>query len=346
MPGVIVPQRRNRDAELLGIIQTGMNIAQTVYGIKAANDEAERKAAADARSAELFDIQKQQAQDQIAGNVTGKDLIGRSYREAKGPEVGAVGLRTPEGLKYVVVDPLTAAEQATLQVNKDNANLKRIEEQRKISREDAQDVYDVKMDFKKDGVVQKNGEMLQRANNVIELLAQGTPSADNMAINQSVKASGDTGAITAADREAFGVTGGMLERFEAYINRQFDGDVLNERARRDITTVMKAIAASSTRKINDQAKFYAESGAKRVRGMNVQDFLEELNADLVIGSLPPVDDVPIANQPSSQLPMGQVQFPYINLSGEAQAESYTPSQNPDPNLRILENLNKKMRGGQ
>lgn len=347
MPGVIVPGRRNKDAELLGIINTGLNIASNVYGIKSAQAQLARQESADARADEQFAMQKQQVEDQRQGIITPTQKLqlegqGFQFKPAEGPQSGALGIRTPEGnvQAFTVAPGLTPAQQGTLDISRSTAQAARARRDDDLAYRDKENLFKVQDKFRTDKVVQESSDKLNRAGVIRGLLDQNEPITDSIALNQVFRMSGDVGAIRDQDLERLGASPALMDRALLAINRLSSGQRIDDKARNSLNKAVDLIETLAKEDINRRASFFANQGSSLINGMDAEDILEQLEVESFAPPTIAPDGGPLRSTSQQNLiqPTYEV-FPSITPEAKASPGGY---QDPmDAYSNYLQNFNQR-----
>lgn len=326
------PQKKEKPqlSDIEKLLQ-GLSVVQAGFGI--ATDFAKiqnhmQQSKINDQTMRLRDEQIGSAQDQRSGIVTPDKLFGKRVTPAQGPEVGAVGLRTPSGdLQFVnVEEQMTPYQQANVDIAQGKVASAEQARLAELDLKDQENLFEAKKDFRKD--IEKDREVLLAADQIKSFLNQEKPISDQVLMRNLFRISGDVGAIRPQDLEQLGSSPELKERFLRFYGELSAGDVIRPEARQNIQEVADIIAEMRRKKIRTTAKGIASERAGLIRGMNQEDVLQELNAELF---------APQPAQPSG-VPLAQPGQDRIQPTFQA-LPSITPDAQASPGAAGLNNQN-------
>jgi hypothetical protein len=299
------PVQREEKVDPWERVLQGIQIAGGITGVAVDfqnfQDLKEKRAVRQRREEGVFNVP-----EQLELSKSGFDI----GPEQEGPQPpDAIGFQTPEGQRMIARPGLTPEQKQLATEREDARKVKAIADREALKLEEADKLFDMKQDFRKDKLVVKAIEKHQTGEFVNELLKKEAAVIDSVALRQIFRLSGDVGAIRENDLRDLGADPSLIEQAKLFTNRLTIGQRISPDDRKLLSEMSSAVQATSRRDVNRIATDLANSGAARIKGMNSKELLEFLDpaaqfpeAQAVapsqgIAAQPPSQDVP---QPDPQ----------------------------------------------
>lgn len=116
--------------------------------------------------------------------------------------------------------------------------------------------------FNKDKLVQKAEERINSARSLKELVNLDNPISQEAAKTFAARASGEVGALSNQDREAFGGSKAIMDRVTQSLNQAATGK-LSEENKKFMSGLAEAFERAGNRDLNDRLKTFSQQATKR-----------------------------------------------------------------------------------
>jgi len=262
---VVTPQRR-REKDPLMTIAKGLSIAQSVFGIKSAMEQADLK--------KLQAEQLQSQQEQLArvkkGDVFQSEIQDKFVDIGQSDTLGAFKIKSPR--KFKVTDERTGEVRESQFITKKEAD--------KFDERQAKLVGEIEK-IKTTGPIAKTVDALSGANQLEILLNLKTPKADEIAKRFILRLAGDA---RPSDRDilAFGSDPAILEQARAFAGQKLENKVFTPGVRAALLEATNVIKGARELELTAKQKSAVKSLSNLFRNIDPEFVEDKLNVvDLI-----------------------------------------------------------------
>lgn len=272
----------------MSIFQSGLEKLAITNGISSASQQVEQL-----NQQGLNELEKRQARAQIANDLQMKmarigapasqiqaavgGIMPQPIQNAQDAYYQALQTGSPELMKIAnngqAFENKAKTDQMAFQAgeNAKDRNLQReltgMRADKKMGDAEMQKIFQIGNQFE-----EKSSDMFKGynlANTATQLLNSNNPVADKAVLNSLVKASGDTGVITEADREAFGGSPAYLDKMRRAMTQVSSGK-LDAQSRQFLLQISSLYANKQKQNIEQQANRFAKR-ASNLLGVPVEE---------------------------------------------------------------------------
>jgi len=286
MAQVIVPQAAKKKESLLDLIKTGLGVASSIYGIRAADQKIDLLATQ--QEDENIKLAESKArQTGLATPLLQQELAAKGFALSREQAPGFRQIGADESGAPVFAQSPQGAKSAAL-ASKNQAAISRSQGIRleDKSQEEKEKVANATRDFTTHKNVNKAMIGFDAGNQVKRLLSENSPVLDQIGLRRIFRLSGDVGAIRAEDLKQLGSSPAWIERGVALINKGLTGQTIEPNERRALVRF-----ADDMQETNKQI---IEKEADRLAGSLAQE--TTLNRTEILTLLDPLQVLPEAIQ--------------------------------------------------